>query len=510
MFDQFISVKEQFTHALHTLPDFATIPVDGKITRINLSEKRNKDIAALNNYWEFVVENSQNRVIGLVGMVDVGKSALGNFLLHGGESAFFKESPIRETSQASKANLDSQTIVVDLPGLGSVLKDDDDAVVKAFIRRANLLLVVISVDTSIPRHLYEFFQSDLIKNHNAQRIIIVLNKVDIWDGIPESHRKEELAGYTEFLMKGDSRLGFSGIGELFDYDIPVIPFSVRHIRSGKGKTHEALLRNAIEEALAASSDGHVIRAFSELTAYIGGYEFLIRGFFEIEGILGKIKKDMEWIHEKINHAFQTEADRLLNLIHELDQACWNEMLYLPKPEGWEIDEGWIGKAARELFGTQGLENKKDKLQNVRRQYESKIKGIFDNFASNLQQTINTILRGAFPDCQAITLPDVSEIHSALEGIIYVNWDMQDDMYFRNKYISKDTISKKTQERFETVIEKVEPWWQKFGNNIAERLEPVLEARCGEQIIESYCQLETFVKAMYEMGQLLETLSEEEN
>jgi ribosome biogenesis GTPase A len=114
-------VKDQLVEALSTLPEETILLSDessSSFTPVNLTEIVEQDTERLQDLWEFL-ENYRNlKVIALVGMLNTGKSAIGNLLLHRGESDVFQEACIRETSQAQEAKIDDETVVIDLPGLG--------------------------------------------------------------------------------------------------------------------------------------------------------------------------------------------------------------------------------------------------------------------------------------------------------------------------------------------------------------------------------------------------------
>jgi predicted GTPase len=142
-FTSLSDIKDSLIRALETLPEETILLADeagSTFAKANLVENVQQDIERLESFWEFLHDYRNTKVIALVGMVNAGKSALGNHLLNLGESGVFQEASIRETSQAQEAKIDEETVIIDLPGLGSVLCEEDDTIVKGIIRRANLLL----------------------------------------------------------------------------------------------------------------------------------------------------------------------------------------------------------------------------------------------------------------------------------------------------------------------------------------------------------------------------------
>ena len=267
-FEELTEQKNEIISSLQCLPQRVKLPVDESILDLQeeyIAEEIKRDITHIQEFWQFIAEYHDRFVIALVGMVNAGKSALGNHYAHRGESGFFEETPIRQTSKASQIELEQRQLLIDLPGLGSVLSDEDDRLVKGITRRANLLLIVIGVNQPITDHLYQFLQSDeVLKKSNAQRIVIVINKIDILDSYPEAHKRKPLEKYIDFLKNGDREKGFEGISRLFDYDIPVLTFSVFHARNGIDQWREVFLRHAIADALEGSSHSSLIRAKQEL------------------------------------------------------------------------------------------------------------------------------------------------------------------------------------------------------------------------------------------------------
>ena len=165
--------KTNLIKALNLIPS-TTISLQNEnqssFEKVTLLPVVEQDIEQLNNFWEFFESYYHLKVIALVGMVNAGKSALGNYLLQRGESEVFQEAPVRETSDAKEAKLDENTVIFDLPGLGSVLSDEDDEVVKGILNRANLLLIVLDCNYPIPIFdLKEAYYEQLTKHgHRLQ------------------------------------------------------------------------------------------------------------------------------------------------------------------------------------------------------------------------------------------------------------------------------------------------------------------------------------------------------
>ncbi|BBL77487.1 hypothetical protein MishRS11D_45850 (plasmid) [Methylomagnum ishizawai] len=443
MLDELTPIKEQLVEALVSLPDTVTLPMEGALTRINLTKETQAEVSHLTHYWEFILDNYDTSVIALVGMVNAGKSAIGNLLLHCSESSVFQEAPIRETSEPSIARLDEKVILVDLPGLGSVLADEDDAVVKSYLRRANLLLIVISVDSPITKHLFEFLKTEISSTYLAQRIIFVLNKIDIWDNLPELHRKKELSRYVEFLTNGQPSLGFCGINALFDYEVPIMPISVKHARNNHSCQDIESLQNSIISLLCDSKNSTCIQAKEQLQISFSKHVYIANGYSGLQETLQKAEEQVEWVKTKLIEYVDTELSAFYTSIVELDKACWVAMEHLPKPD-------WFEKT----FETSGLSSKKQKLRETREYYSEKMKEVFDRFNKNIALTTKNILIAAFGCASEIAIPAPSKTHEILDGLAYINWDIQDDIYFLDKSVSSSRINERTNQKLQDLEKEI--------------------------------------------------------
>lgn len=446
--DELIAAHKNIIKGLLSLPETLDVPVSrGDMTKeIHLHEDVRSDVRALKEFWNYIQEHMETQVVGLVGMVNAGKSAVGNLLMNGDESQYFEEGPVRQTDRVSQCRWAEKRILVDLPGLGSVLASEDDEAVRKFIKRANLLLIIISVDAPISRHLYEFFQSDLLKSHREQRIVIVLNKIDMWDGIPQSHRQKELDRYTGFLTLGDKSMGFPGVARLFDYEVPVIPFSVIRARLAKEKAPLENLVDAIQESLQECSGGYVLRAAREMLCIVNKYDHLRKAYDICIGHVEAARKKAKKAHRELRELQKSEAGRFVRIFMEIDQACWNEMQSLPAPGFFE-----------KMFETDGLDRKKTVLRETHDKYNKRLRAAFSAFAGNLVDSAEKLLKLHTNAKVEKEKPSPKEVYHALEALNYVNWDVHDDMFFRGTDVSQQAITERTRRKREEVLESLKEW-----------------------------------------------------
>jgi GTP-binding protein EngB required for normal cell division len=512
MLDSLTSEKNQIIRALKCLPESVTVPADERVSdlsEIYIAEEVARDIANLNEYWEFIENYQSLSVIAMVGMVNAGKSALGNHLLHQGESETFEEGPIRETAKASEAKLDEQTLLIDLPGLGSVLSEQDDQIVKNIVRRANLLLIVIGINQPITKHLYDFIQSEeVLKNWDAQRVIIVLNKVDTLDGLPESHKRKTIEKYQDFLVNGNSKMGFSGIGKLFDYEIPIVPFSVVSARNGRDIGKENALQNAVSTALTDSSNGCLLRAAQKLIDYTSKYFALVTAYIaigkKVVELTNSIESSLENMIEDMQVVAQRERTSFFKTIASIKDACFDDMANY-QPDFWE-----------DFFKGEEYDSKKTKLNNCKNKYKSKVSKAFDNFAASLKDAWVTIVEGALGKCNSVYLPDKELVDESLKSLIYGIWDVYDDVYFFGYDSDSSRVRtkvKKIDYYLELIVQVIDAWTSQLGEAILEAArqahQQVIQAKVGEYY-SAYNSLEEFCETIAETEVFQQFVSDEES
>jgi ribosome biogenesis GTPase A len=458
-------VKKQLVEALSTLPEETILLSDespSSFTPVNLAETVEQDTERLEDLWEFLESYRNLKVIALVGMLNTGKSAIGNLLLRRGESDIFQEACIRETSQAQEAKIDEETIVVDLPGLGSVLCEEDDAIVKSIIRRANLLLLVLDVSYPIPRHLYDFLKSgEVIKNGSLQRIIIVINKIDCLSDLPEKVRQKQIQSYINFLKNGNQKMGFEGIAKLFDYEIPIIPFSVMEARRKLNNDREYQLRGVIEASLHASANTAVIRAEYDLLEVASRYLIVVASYAVMQKKMQDLNTQMtsvlKEIREQIHESLIQELNRFVDRCTAIRESCFREM------------KGCTTDSTERFWQGENFQWKKEKLNKCKDRHQDQMVSEFNNFASNLRSNVSTLARSLFGNVHVST-PNSDAIISALKSSIYEIWDAFDDYWFRD--LEKHTFDRsieQSKDYLNQASNHLGNWLSEFDDNISSTL-----------------------------------------
>lgn len=494
MFDRLETGKIELVEVLGQLPSSIRIPDEDctHLTEVFIGDEVNQDIKNVNDFWDFIQEYNDTSVIALVGMVNAGKSALGNHYARMGESEIFEEGPIRQTSKSTQVRLDQNQLLIDLPGLGSVLSEEDDQLVKDIVRRANLLLIVIGINQPITEHLYEFIQSDnVLKTWDAQRIVIVLNKLDILDSYPETHRKRTLERYTDFLTNGNSEMGFRGISELFNYEVPIIPFSVVHARNQIEMWREATLRQSISVALEGSANTSIIRAREELATYYIKYARLVSSYLllkqkeeeeseAINDLIPRLLKDMERVVLR-------ELDSLFDTLSSIRESCFDAMqTYQPD----NAEYFWRGSE---------YDRKKNNLKACREKYKEKICSTFDNFSYNFRDALTSIVKGTFGSCGSVYISSSDGVHESLKAGINDIWDAFDDVYFYDHDANSVRVQQKLSKsgsHFEAAAVEINEWKSGLIERVFDaaqdalkrkRNQKVSEYRDASNLLEDFCQ-----------------------
>ena len=429
--DNLISIsqtKANLIKALTFLPSTTILPQDenkSSFASIDLVSVIRQDIEQINDFWEFLESYYHLKVIALVGMVNVGKSALGNYLLQRGESEVFQEAPIRETSDAKEAKLDENTVIFDLPGLGSVLSEEDDEVVKGILNRANLLLIVLDCNYPIPAHLYEFLKSDqVIKTDALQKIIIVINKIDCLSDLPDHIQEKQINKYIKFLYFGNERMNFSGIAKLFNYEIPVVTFSVSHARKTYNYFPEQQLRQEISKALDSNCNDVLSRAGYQLYELANKYMPLAISYSVLREQQNYLRQKLEIIlnsmSEGMRELVNKEVENLVSRIQRIRERCFNEL------------NGYATTSAERFWQGDNFKRKKNSSSSCKERYKEEIAQEFLSFARNLQSSISFVAQNTLGESLIVSIPGYESITSNLKSSIYEIWDAFDDYFFLDK------------------------------------------------------------------------------
>ena len=470
-FTTLTNIKDRLVESLANLPE-ETIVLSGddsssSFAEANLAEVVEQDVERLKGFWEFLESYRNLKIIALVGMLNTGKSAIGNLLLHRGESDIFQEACIRETSQAQEAKIDEETVVVDLPGLGSVLCDEDDAIVRGIIRRANLLLLVLDISYPIPRHLYDFLKSnEVIKNGSLQRIVIVINKIDCLSDLPEKAQQKQIQSYINFLKHGNQKMEFEGIAQLFDYEIPIVPFSVMEARRSFNTERERQLRRVIDNSLDANANTAINRAEYDLLEVASKYLVVIASYAvmqqKIQDLDSRMTSAIKAVSEQIAESFGREVTRFSERCASIRESCFREM------------NGCTTDSAERYWQGDNFKWKKEKLRKCRERHQEQIVSEFNSFSSNLRSNISIIARSLFGNV-SISTPDSEAITSALKSSIYEIWDAFDDYWFldKEKYTFDNNIEQ-SNNYLNQAGNHLNNWLSEFDDNISRTLRSRIE------------------------------------
>ena len=512
--DSLVSLTQTKTNlikALNLIPP-ATISSQNKnqssFEEVTLLPAVEQDIEQLNNFWDFFESYHNLKVIALVGMVNAGKSALGNYLLQRGESEVFQEAPVRETSDVKEAKFDENTVIFDLPGLGSVLSDEDDEVVEGILNIADLLIIVLDCNYPIPNHLYEFLKSDgVIKTHALQKIVIVISKIDCLSDLPNHLQHKQINKYINFLYFGNEKMNFPGIASLFDYKIPIVSFSIFQARKSYNYSPDKQLRQEISQALSFNSDSISHRVRYQLYQLAHKYRSLAFHYLVLRkkqnDLFQKLETSFNSIGEEVQKLTNKELENLAHRIQRVRERCFNEL----KTYATSGDERfWQGE---------NFQRKKNLSSSCKDRHKEEIAKEFISFTTNLKSSTSFIAQSILEKSFITFLPDYESITSALQSSIYEIWDAFDDYFFLDK--DKDTFNhslKQSAEYIEKAYEEVSKWISQF----LQEFDKTLKKECQTHTLfqESYFfkeqadALEKFFESFMSIDLVQSILSESSN
>ncbi len=92
------------------------------------------------------------------------------------------------------------------------------------------------------------------------------------------------------------------------------------------------------------------------------------------------------------------------------------------------------------------------------------------------------------------MSDLSEIHDILKSVTYISWDVHDDVYFKDRYVSGETTNNRINRKFRELEKAITIWLDKL--KIPDVInESVLTLY--QHHIKAYTALEEFFKIMSE-------------
>ena len=321
---------------------------------------------------------------------------------------------------------------------------------------------MFDVSYPIPRHFYEFLKSnEVLKSKALQRIVIVINKIDCLSDLPEKFKQKQIQSYINFLSHGNEKMEFEGIARLFDYEIPIVSFSVAEARRYSNSDRERQLRQVIYESLEVNSNSAINRAEVELVEVASKYSIVIASYIALRKREEKLGEQMTYkiqtVIGQINESINREVDTLSNRIGKIRGSCLQEMRNYQTTGD---ERFWQGDNFRW---------KKNKSMQCRDRYQDEIVSEFQIFVSNLRSNILIVARNLVGSFQ-ISEPSSDSIISNLKNSIYEIWDAFDDYWFLDK--DRDTFDRSIEQSdqyFNNAANEIDNWLTQFQKNISENI-----------------------------------------
>ncbi|MFI3218510.1 MAG: 50S ribosome-binding GTPase [Methylococcales bacterium] len=147
-------------------------------------------------YEEESPDFSKHINIAVVGKVSSGKSSLINAILgykRGDKDSFQVGSTSGVTTKLKIKKLGDNVLIVDCPGLNDIKKKNTE-VTTDFLKNIDIGLFVVT-DSADAKQKADY---DDLKD-NTKRVIVVLNKIDVWDGLEESAYEEVKQQWKQVL-----------------------------------------------------------------------------------------------------------------------------------------------------------------------------------------------------------------------------------------------------------------------------------------------------------------------
>lgn len=408
--------------------------LEDKWKRLSMTEFWS-DLSVVNeSAWSSLKKENKQHEVALVGVVNAGKSSLGNALLGLREEQCFKEGVTRETSEAQIESLSEDLLLVDMPGLGSVIKSDDD-ISKDGLYRASVVVLVIAINAPINQHLYDFIQNNILRDKRLQRLIIVLTKTDQWDFLTQNEKQREHEKYQNFLFNGDESLGFSGISELFDYEVPCVSVSSVEYRRSGDNSEINLLMDLINYASEQCPDGNKLRYFLQIRSEISSLRTLsISSFNEASRIANQEQSDED-------NFTQWVTDVLLQSHHETMGIIAEKVgVFMRSLKNYEPD-GFFECA----FETSSFKNKRNRCKSMRNDCIDYCIEMHSENVLNTLNLINSALEEKYETEKSIGITDniehlLKKLYKNVTSHINNIWDYYDDIFFTNTRRSVDSIN----------------------------------------------------------------------
>ena len=254
---------------------------------------------------------------------------------------------------------------------------------------------------------------------------------------------------------------FEGIANLFDYEIPIVSFSVAEARRYSDSDRERQLRQVICESLELNSNSLIRRAEVELVEVTNKYLIVISSY-------AALRKREEKLGEQMTYKIQTVVGQINESINREVTTLDNR---IGKIRGSFIQELRNYKTTGDERFWQGdnFKWKKNKSIQCRDRYQNEIASEFQIFVSNLRTNILIVVRNLVGTFQ-ISEPSSESIISNLKSSVYEIWDAFDDYWFLDK--DEDSYNQSIEQSnqyYNRAANEIDNWLTQFQKNISENI-----------------------------------------
>jgi hypothetical protein len=262
-------------------------------------------------------------------------------------------------------------------------------------------------------------------------------------------------------------MNFEGIAALFDYEIPIVPYSVKDARKHLNGERERTLRETIATALQANTNGAVRRAEAELLQVVSKYADLVVSYSiwreQEKQENEKISSVIERMASELDKLFGNEVNELSRNINSVCESCFRAM------------EKYITTSDERFWQGENYQRKKSQISECRYRFQDEIEREFCQFVANVESCLSFVSKQVLGEPLTVELPDGERVVSQLKNSIWEIWDAYDDYWFLDKDKSDfDKSIEESGQALEKAGEELSQWlsqlWQAFSESIDQERE----------------------------------------